>query len=313
LATFNFFGTTTPPSTQLDDSPVTLGLLFATLEEGTITKVRFHVPTGYSGSYTGAIYNVDTTSLVVSKAFSGLSAGWNEVTFDSPVDIDVGVTYCAAVFTSGGDYSYQASYSWPATANSGDLYTASTNAGRYDYGGSLQRPTTAVATNFWVDVVFDDGAGGLETITGEGASTLAAVTSSGSGTPVITGTGSATLAAVTSSAAGTPILVGSGAQTLAAVTSTAAGTPVVSGTGAVTLAALLSAATGTPILVGTGSSTLSAVVSAGTDVVTPDSLVRTVTVSGRTAGATTLTGHGAVASRALSGSSRSGSTLRGHS
>jgi len=113
-------------------------------------------------------------------------------------------------------------------------------------------------------------------ITGTGASTLADVTSAGTGayTPApISGTGASTLDDATSAGSGTsavPVFTGTGASTLDDVTSAGTGAytpPDISGTGASTLADVTSAGVGAytpPGITGTGASTLADVTSAGT-------------------------------------------------
>lgn len=81
------------------------------------------------------------------------------------------------------------------------------------------------------------------TVTGTSAQTLAAFTPTASGTHSITGTSAQTLAAFTSTASGSTV-TGSSANTLAAFTSTASGTHSISGTSATTLGAFTSSATG---------------------------------------------------------------------
>ena len=81
------------------------------------------------------------------------------------------------------------------------------------------------------------------TVTGTSAQTLAAATSSASGAHGVAGTSTTTNAAFTSTASGSTV-TGSSAQTLAAATSAASGTHSISGTSAQTLADFTSAATG---------------------------------------------------------------------
>lgn len=115
-------------------------------------------------------------------------------------------------------------------------------------------------------------------ISGAGSSTLADVTSAGSGTytpSAITGTGASTFEDVTSAGTGvyTPAaIIGTGSSSLEPVTSLGTGTftpPGITGTGSSTLDDVVSAGTGTatpPQFTGTGSSTLDDVSSAGVGV-----------------------------------------------
>lgn len=82
--------------------------------------------------------------------------------------------------------------------------------------------------------------------TGSAAITLAAFTSSASGTETLTGSAAVTLAAFTSSASGTVSFTGTSANTLAAFTGSATGTVAqsVTGTAAITLESFTSTAVG---------------------------------------------------------------------
>jgi len=107
-------------------------------------------------------------------------------------------------------------------------------------------------------------------VTGTGASTLAGVTSAGSGTytpPAITGTGASTLDGVTSTGSGQLGFIATGATTLDGVTSAGSGTfGSVTGTGTSTLDGVTSTGSGTftaPDITGTGATTLAGVTSTG--------------------------------------------------
>jgi Domain of unknown function (DUF4082) len=220
VTTSRFFPTNpTPANDLLDDSAVTLGIFCAVLVDGgTVTQIKFYAPTGFDGTYTVGLYNADTNALVGSQTATGVSAGWNTVTLSSPLSVSSGINYIVCFHTSGGDYGYTASYGWPAGA--GDARTASSFAGRYEYGGSIARPTNTVATNYWVDLVFDDGV--TPSVTGSAANTMAAFTSTGAGSTVV-GSSAKTMAAFTSSAAGALTVTGSAADTMSANTITARG------------------------------------------------------------------------------------------
>lgn len=330
MATYNFFGAATPGTSTTTDGAVNLGLRIANLVAGTITKVRFWAPAAFDGSYTVAVYNDDTPALVTSQSVASPASGWNEVTLSSPVAMTIGVTYRIVLFTSGGSYGATTGYSWPVTTNGGNYYTASFNAGSFTYNGSLTRPTTNTDTNFFVDVVIDDGAS--SGTTGTGDSTLAALTSTSAGSPVVTGSGTPTLAALSASSTATPVMTGSATPTLSALSSSSTASPVVSGTGTATLAALsassagspvITAATtvtldaltassaGTPRIVGSGSPTLDALVSAGTDSLSP---AIEFTLSGVSGGVPALSGQAVAGSRTLIGGSTAGvsTSLQGH-
>lgn len=162
---------------------------------------------------------------------------------------------------------------------------------------------TASHTEPWYaqTVAFTDDSGGVATVTGTGASTLAGVTSAGSGTVAdpVTGTGASTLDDATSAGAGTQTISGTGASTLAGASSTGVGTQAISGTGASTLDDVTSAGAGTASdeRTGTGASTLDDVTSsgAGTQTIsgTGASTLDDVTSEGTGGGGEPVVGSGA--------------------
>jgi hypothetical protein len=140
-------------------------------------------------------------------------------------------------------------------------------------------------------------------ITGTVAVTLAAATSSASGTvtdPGITGTVAVTLEAFTSSASGTEVFTGTSAQTLADFTSSASGTVAnpVTGTVAVTLEDFTSSASGTvgDVITGTAAVTLEDFTSSasGSLVITGTSAQTLAAFTSTATGTLIITGSAAV-------------------
>src|SRR6185312_293057 len=77
------------------------------------------------------------------------TAGWQAVSFATPMPVTAGTTYVAS-YTSGGFYS--ATVNGLGTAiDQPPLHTAA-GAGLYVYGSGF--PTNASTANYWVDVVF---------------------------------------------------------------------------------------------------------------------------------------------------------------
>jgi len=102
---------------------------------------------------------------------------------------------------------------------------------------------------------------GMHTLTGTSAKTLAAFTSSASGSPTVSGSIAVTLGALTSSASGNTAVKGSIDVTLGTLISTAAGTTAVNGSVAATLGTLTSSASGNTAIIGTGSAALDNIIS----------------------------------------------------
>lgn len=116
-------------------------------------------------------------------------------------------------------------------------------------GGTINGTMLLATPTEWeiTAISFSDTSGSA--ITGTGALTLPAITSSGAGTVHHTGTGAATLPPITSSGAGTVHHTGTGAATLPAITAAGSGSvngssSNITGTGALTLPPLTSSGAG---------------------------------------------------------------------
>jgi hypothetical protein len=140
------------------DSPVNLGVVWATLSAGSWIGNRIQLPTGAPGITTTAIgYNDDTGAELATKAFTPTPAGsLVDVLWDTPVDVLPDVTYTAGWHTDR--YAATGSYSgWPATTT--NLYTAASNAARFFYSGTVGRPINASAANYHVSPLVSFGGG----------------------------------------------------------------------------------------------------------------------------------------------------------
>jgi len=101
-----------------DGTPgITFGTTIRSTVDGYASGVRWYTTTTVSGTYIGAIYEVDAAddptpagTLLEQKTLVGSPAagGWQSITFDSPVPITAGVLYRAAVYSSAGRYVYSA-------------------------------------------------------------------------------------------------------------------------------------------------------------------------------------------------------------
>jgi hypothetical protein len=159
----------TPADTPLtvsanDASPVELGVRFRTNTPGQVTGVRFYKNERDVGTHVAHLWSSGGT-LLATATFTGETAtGWQSVSFPLPVAITPGSTYVASYHTSG---FYSASPNSFATARSSGALTAladgSGGNGVYAYGAGTYPNASYLATNYWVDVVFDraGGAGDL--------------------------------------------------------------------------------------------------------------------------------------------------------
>ena len=202
-----------------DGSSVELGVHFTANTSGTVTGIRFYKAATNTGAHVGSLWT-SNGALLTSGAFTNeTSAGWQTLTFSSPVAITAGTDYIAGYLALGGHYSYTGgAFSSSGVAN-GPLTAAangavSTGNGVYAYTGSSAFPSNSFnAANYWVDVLFQPGGTGG----GGGGGTAPSAPSAVSATP---GSGSAQ---VSWSA---PSSSGGGAITSYTVTPSPGGTPV---------------------------------------------------------------------------------------
>jgi hypothetical protein len=172
----NLFTSQTPSST--DNSDGTPGITFAVTVtfavDGQVTGVRFYSTTTVSGTYTGALWAVNSsdpgtgTALATKTMGAAPSAGaWNTITFDTPVSVTAGVAYRAGVFSGAGRYVATLSFFGSALTN-GDITAPAHNGsaggftvsqGTFRIDASLGYPNSPGSgqTNYFADVEFTAG------------------------------------------------------------------------------------------------------------------------------------------------------------
>ena len=161
-----------------DTSATELGIRFESDVAGYIEGIRFYKASTNVGTHSGHLWT-DTGTLLATATFTNESAsGWQTVTFLQPVLIQPNIIYLASYFAPGGHYADDmgglsrsidsAPLHAPADAVNGPN-------GAYSYGPSGTFPTQGyLASNYWVDVVFQPQLPTLDvvTITGGNAVTL---------------------------------------------------------------------------------------------------------------------------------------------
>jgi hypothetical protein len=149
----------TPSHASADDNnAVELGVRFSTEVDGFIKGIRFYKGDANTGPHAGALWSAGGELLATASFVSESAAGWQQVSFDTPVAITAGTVYVASYHTSVGRYSYDGNY-FAMPHDNAPLHAvanASGGNGVYSYGaGSLFPSNSYNATNYWVDVVFD--------------------------------------------------------------------------------------------------------------------------------------------------------------
>ena len=151
-----FDDSTTPGIAQVaEGTPVTLGVRFAPLVDGTVTSLRFYKGPGNTGTHVGTLSNADTGVEIGRATFVGESTnGWQEVALPTPVAVTAGTDYVAAYTTTTGSYSATIN-GFGSGSTRGPLVTAS-DSGAYTYDGGFAGQRSS--TNYLVDVSFTPSA-----------------------------------------------------------------------------------------------------------------------------------------------------------
>jgi len=166
ITTVTLWPSSATPATLSDSesAAVELGVKFRSDVAGNVTGVRFYKGPTNNGTHIGRLYNISGT-LLAEVTFTGETAsGWQQMLFASPVAISANTTYVVSYFTPTGGYSTTTNYFGSSGVDSGVLHAPSDAAGGgngvYAYGPTGGFPNSSFgATNYWVDVVFQNVSG----------------------------------------------------------------------------------------------------------------------------------------------------------
>lgn len=143
-----------------DTRAIELGVKFRATSDGFVSGVRFYKGEGNTGTHTGSLWS-SAGQLLGTATFSNETAvGWQKVLFEAPVGVTKETTYVASYHTDSGRYAASTQY-FGASPMVMEPLTAlkSTDAGGngvYRLGASAFPTQTFNATNYWVDVVYQD-------------------------------------------------------------------------------------------------------------------------------------------------------------
>ncbi|MCW3036936.1 MAG: hypothetical protein JWM17_2248, partial [Actinobacteria bacterium] len=156
------FGSATPATIDSGDKgSVVLGVAFTSDTNGFVSGVRFYKSSANTGTHVGALWSAGG-QLLASATFTGESAsGWQQVSFSSPVAITAGTRYVASYLAPAGHYSVDAAGFSSAGVDNPPLHAlanSTTPNGLYLYSATSAFPTNSFnASNYWVDVVYQQG------------------------------------------------------------------------------------------------------------------------------------------------------------
>jgi hypothetical protein len=141
------------------DSSAELGVKFSADVGGNITGIRFYKATLNTGTHVGNLWASTGTLLATATFTSETAAGWQQVSFSSPVAISANTVYVASYHTNVGHYSADHDYFASAGVDTPPLHALANGVsggnGVYAYGATNTFPNQSyLASNYWVDVVF---------------------------------------------------------------------------------------------------------------------------------------------------------------
>lgn len=156
-------GQTPANPAENDTDPVELGVKFRSDQAGFITGVRFYKGTGNTGTHTGSLWTAAGVRLATVTFTGETATGWQQATFPSPVAVTANTTYVASYFAPVGRYASDSGY-FSGSGVTGSPLSALGNGvdganGVYRYGSGGGFPSSSyLATNYWVDAVFESTA-----------------------------------------------------------------------------------------------------------------------------------------------------------
>lgn len=141
-----------------DGANVELGVRFTSDVAGRATGVRFYKGAGNDGTHVGSLWALDGTLLAQATFAAETVGGWQQVRFAAPVAVTPGTEYVASYRAPQGRYAADAGV-LGAGHDAAPLHappSGGSGNGRYRYGGGY--PDGWSSANYWVDVVFEEGA-----------------------------------------------------------------------------------------------------------------------------------------------------------
>ena len=145
-----------------DTAAVELGVRFRAATSGTISAIRFYKSADNGGAHVGNLWT-NTGALLATVNFEAETAsGWQQAQLAAPVAVEANTLYVVSYHTQVGHYSFDGAY-FAADRENGPLVAPASATvggnGVFAYGAASVFPANSFnATNYWVDVVFEDGA-----------------------------------------------------------------------------------------------------------------------------------------------------------
>ncbi len=159
--TYSFWTDTTTPAVADagDSAAVELGVKFRADVAGFVTGIRFYKGPANTGTHIGNLWS-STGQLLATATFTNETAsGWQQVSFNTPVQLVAGTTYAASYHTNVGQYAYTSAYFASTGTDNGPIHALANGVsggnGIYNYAAASSFPASSFnSTNYWVDILF---------------------------------------------------------------------------------------------------------------------------------------------------------------
>lgn len=155
--------TTTPGTTATSDTlNYELGLKFRSNTDGYVRGIRFYKGSGNTGTHLGHLWSAAGTQLGEVTFRNESASGWQTAAFTTPIFIRANTTYIASYYAPNGRYALDRPSALASGVTTGPLRALrdgedGPNAVFKSRASGF--PTQALAgsaSNYWVDLVFDD-------------------------------------------------------------------------------------------------------------------------------------------------------------
>jgi hypothetical protein len=145
-----------------DGQPIQLGVKFRTNVNGFIQAVRFYKASTSTGTHTGNLWTASGQLLGTATFTNDGASGWQTITFANPIAVTANTTYVASYHSPTGVYSLTGNFFTQGVDRGPIRLLSSAESGGngvFVYGAATSFPTSSWnASNYWVDVVFANGA-----------------------------------------------------------------------------------------------------------------------------------------------------------
>jgi hypothetical protein len=151
---------TTPTVTDSGEAAgVELGLKFRADVNGYVTGVRFYKSVSNSGTHIGNLWSASGSKLASATFVNETASGWQQVSFNPPVQISPATTYVVSYYTSVGHYAFGSGFFAGTGVDNAPLHALANGVdggnGVYAYGAASSFPSNSYnSSNYWVDVTF---------------------------------------------------------------------------------------------------------------------------------------------------------------